>query len=116
MIENARYGKGPALIECMTYRWRGHVGPSDDLDKGLRSREELDCWMNRDPIKILENLLLDSFFKEKMNEPGGLFDLVIPIYDKYFTHSEIKGLLQHCKHCFWNIPTSGTALPILKSM
>ncbi len=32
-IENARCGNGPALIECMTYRWRGHVGPNDDLDK-----------------------------------------------------------------------------------
>ena len=32
-IENARCGKGPSLIECMTYRWRGHVGPNDDLDK-----------------------------------------------------------------------------------
>lgn len=58
-IENARCGKGPTLIECMTYRWRGHVGPSDDLDKGLRSKEELDYWMNKCPIKALEELLLN---------------------------------------------------------
>jgi TPP-dependent pyruvate/acetoin dehydrogenase alpha subunit len=58
-VEDARRGKGPTLIECMTYRWRGHVGPSDDLDKGLRSKEELDHWMNRDPIKILERFLLE---------------------------------------------------------
>jgi len=57
-IDRARLGKGPALIECMTYRWRGHVGPNDDIDKGLRSREELDCWMNRCPIKTLEESLL----------------------------------------------------------
>ncbi len=57
-IDRARLGKGPALIECMTYRWRGHVGPNDDIDKGLRSREELDCWMNRCPIKALEESLL----------------------------------------------------------
>lgn len=57
-INNARHGKGPALIECMTYRWRGHVGPSDDLDKGLRSKEELDYWMDRCPIKALEEYLL----------------------------------------------------------
>jgi len=58
-VEDARNGKGPTLIECMTYRWRGHVGPYDDLDKGLRSKEELDCWMNRCPIKILEKFLLE---------------------------------------------------------
>lgn len=58
-IEDARRGKGPALIECMTYRWRGHVGPNFDLDKGLRGKDELDYWMNRCPIKALERLLLD---------------------------------------------------------
>lgn len=56
-IEAARNGKGPTLIECMTYRWRGHVGPSDDLDKGLRSKEELEYWMSKDPIKRLEEFL-----------------------------------------------------------
>jgi TPP-dependent pyruvate/acetoin dehydrogenase alpha subunit len=57
-IDDARLGKGPAFIECMTYRWRGHVGPHDDIDKGLRSKEELDCWMGRCPIKALEEFLL----------------------------------------------------------
>ena len=57
-IEDARRGKGPTLIECMTYRWRGHVGPNYDLDKGLRSKQELDYWMDRCPIKTLEQLLL----------------------------------------------------------
>lgn len=56
-IEDARNGKGPTLLECMTYRWRGHVGPSDDLDKGLRSKKELEYWMNRCPIKIFEEFL-----------------------------------------------------------
>ena len=36
---------------------------------------------------------LVALFKEKMEAPGGLVDLQIPIYNKYFTHSEIKGLL-----------------------
>jgi len=59
-IEDARHGKGPALIECLTYRWRGHVGPSDDLDKGLRSKEEVDYWMDRCPIKTLEGFLSEQ--------------------------------------------------------
>jgi pyruvate dehydrogenase E1 component alpha subunit len=59
-VEDARREKGPVLIEAMTYRWRGHVGPYDDLDKGLRSKEELDCWVKRCPIKILEKHLLEQ--------------------------------------------------------
>ena len=74
-IEDARDGKGPTLIECMTYRWRGHVGPSDDLDKGLRSKEELDYWMNKCPIKALEELLLNHGIiseSEKSRIYGGI--------------------------------------------
>jgi pyruvate dehydrogenase E1 component alpha subunit len=59
-VQNARGGRGPALIECMTYRWRGHVGPHFDLDKGLRSQEELDLWMSKCPIKALEKQLLSN--------------------------------------------------------
>jgi len=65
-VEDARCGKGPTLIECMTYRWRGHVGPYDDLDKGLRSKEELDYWMNRCPIKMLERFLLEHDIMSKL--------------------------------------------------
>jgi len=57
-VELSRLGKGPTLIECMTYRWRGHVGPNDDLDKGLRSKEELDYWMSKCPIRAFEEFIL----------------------------------------------------------
>jgi pyruvate dehydrogenase E1 component alpha subunit len=57
-VERARTGGGPALLECMTYRWRGHVGPNYDVERGLRSQEELDCWIRRCPIKGLEDRLL----------------------------------------------------------
>ena len=56
-IEDALCGKGPTLIECMTYRWLGHVGPNNDLDKGLRNKEELEYWINRCPIKTFEEFL-----------------------------------------------------------
>jgi pyruvate dehydrogenase E1 component alpha subunit len=68
-IEKARKGKGPTLIECKTYRWCGHVGPSDDLDKGLRSKKELDFWMKKSPIKRLEKILkITKLEKEKISK------------------------------------------------
>lgn len=60
IIEHARKGKGPALIEFMTYRWRGHVGPNIDVGQWLRSQEEFDSWMERCPIKALEKLLFEQ--------------------------------------------------------
>ena len=61
-VKRARQGQGPTLIECRTYRWRGHVGPNYDLDKGLRSQAELDSWIARCPIRSLETYLLNSGF------------------------------------------------------
>ena len=35
----------------MTYRWREHVGPLWDYDKGYRTKAEVDEWIARCPIK-----------------------------------------------------------------
>ena len=35
---------------------------------------------------------LNALFQEKTEAPGGLVDQLIPIYNKYFTHEEIKRL------------------------
>lgn len=49
-VQRARDGEGPTLLECRTYRWRGHVGPAADLEVGEDRRRELDEWRRRDPI------------------------------------------------------------------
>ncbi len=50
-VERARAGRGPSLLECRTFRWRGHVGASYDLDVGAERCRELAEWMGRDPIE-----------------------------------------------------------------
>jgi len=67
-IEDARKGCGPAFIECMTYRWRGHVGPNFDIEKGLRSKEELDGWIDKCAIKRLEKLMFGKKFLNKQKK------------------------------------------------
>lgn len=59
-IANARKGKGPFLIEAVTYRWREHVGPNFDFDMGYRSKEELEKWMKRCPVDNYEKYLLEN--------------------------------------------------------
>ncbi len=54
-VARARHGEGPTLLECRTYRWREHVGPLYDYDLGYRTKEELDQWMARCPIKKMES-------------------------------------------------------------
>lgn len=57
-IDNARKGKGATLIEYRTYRWLEHVGCYYDYELGYRSKEELDKWMKKCPIKTYEAMLL----------------------------------------------------------
>ncbi|HEV2198919.1 MAG TPA: thiamine pyrophosphate-dependent dehydrogenase E1 component subunit alpha [bacterium] len=56
-VERARSGGGPSLIECRTFRWRGHVGASFDRDVGVLRRGELAEWLPRDPLAALERRL-----------------------------------------------------------
>ena len=51
--EHARAGEGPFFIEAVTYRWRGHVGPSEDIDVGVQRKDDLALWKKRDPIARL---------------------------------------------------------------
>lgn len=48
---------GPFFFECMTYRWKEHVGPADDFHLGYRSKEEAKPWVRRDQVKQLATLL-----------------------------------------------------------
>lgn len=52
-VARARSVQGPTLLECHTYRWKGHVGPQCDVDQGCRPRLELENWKNRCPITSL---------------------------------------------------------------
>jgi len=56
-INRARSGEGPTLIEALTYRFRGHSLADPDE---LRSRQEKEAWLVRDPIKNFKNYLLDN--------------------------------------------------------
>ncbi len=50
---HARTGEGPFYLEAVTYRWRGHVGPREDLDVGVKRKDDLAQWKRRDPIARL---------------------------------------------------------------
>jgi len=57
-VERCRDGKGPALLELITYRWREHVGPNYDWEVPYRTREEVERWMAKCPVAAWEDYLL----------------------------------------------------------
>lgn len=59
LLRIARTKPGPAFLEAVTYRWRGHVGPETNEDVGIRrSHKDLMAWMQRDPIKRLSDAMM----------------------------------------------------------
>ena len=59
-ITAMRDGAGPAFLEAVTYRWRGHVGPREDNDVGVNRGKDLVLWKERDPIERLASALSSS--------------------------------------------------------
>jgi pyruvate dehydrogenase E1 component alpha subunit len=59
-VERARRGDGPTFLEYRTFRWRGHVGASFDMDVGVRRKNELADWQKRDPIARWRMTLVDQ--------------------------------------------------------
>lgn len=56
-VSRARSGAGPTLLEVRVYRWKEHVGPNFDYSMGYRTKEELESWMARCPVRLLEERL-----------------------------------------------------------
>lgn len=56
-IEAARQGKGPTLLECKTYRQRGHFEGDPCTYKPTEEQEE---WLAKDPIPRFEKYLLEE--------------------------------------------------------
>jgi len=56
-IERAKAGEGPTLIECKTYRWMGHWTGDPQV---YRTREEVEEWKKKCPIKRLRKYMLDN--------------------------------------------------------
>jgi pyruvate dehydrogenase E1 component alpha subunit len=62
-VTRARKDEGPTLIECKTYRWKGHhVG---DPATEYRSRDEENEWKAKCPIKTFESYLLKNSIAEE---------------------------------------------------
>ena len=57
-VRRARAGDGPTLLECRTYRTRPHAEGMGDF--GYRTREDVEAWKDRCPIRRLRRALIDD--------------------------------------------------------
>lgn len=52
---------GPVFLECITCRWKEHVGSNDDFALGYRNENEVYEWMEKDQLKRLSELLEPNY-------------------------------------------------------
>jgi acetoin:2,6-dichlorophenolindophenol oxidoreductase subunit alpha len=55
--EHARSGQGPTLIDCKSYRWRGHSKSDRNL---YRTAQEIEEWKQKCPIRRFKQVLIDG--------------------------------------------------------
>lgn len=61
-VDYARQGNGPSLVECLTYRMRGHY---EGDPAGYRSKEITEEWRKKDPIDTFRVYLINENIDEK---------------------------------------------------
>jgi acetoin:2,6-dichlorophenolindophenol oxidoreductase subunit alpha len=64
-VERARAGDGPTLLECRTYR---HFGHSKSDPAPYRPKEELESWLERDPLTTARERLVGELGAESVVE------------------------------------------------
>ena len=77
-IEYVRKYKKPSILFFETFRRLEHVGPAQDFDLNYREFEEIEKWLNRDPLEIaMKSMDLDSKYQKKVTEIQEKIDMVI---------------------------------------
>jgi TPP-dependent pyruvate/acetoin dehydrogenase alpha subunit len=61
-----RAGGGPRLLECMTYRWKEHVGPNDDWALGYRTAHDARAWIEGDQVAKL-GAMIDATVRREID-------------------------------------------------
>jgi len=90
-IKKARKGEGPSLIEGITYRWKGHSKSDPNL---YRTKEEMEEWMEKCPIKRFKEYLFEEgvLTAEKLNDLENTAQKEIDTAVEFASESAYPGL------------------------
>ena len=98
-VDRARKGKGPTLIECKTYRWRGHYEGEENRTFTYRSKEEIEEWMDRCPVKRFRDQLVEKSVAGKKEIERIEMEI----------EAEISNAVQFAEKCFFPEPEEALA-------
>lgn len=100
-VELARKGGGPSLIECKTYRWRGHHEGDPNRGAKYRSAEEIAAWMAKCPIQRMEGVVLaQGADSKRLNEMREAVQREIEDAVKYAEKSPLPPVSAALEHVY----------------
>ena len=73
-VSRARAGKGPTLMECMTYRMLEHCGVNEDYHLGYRTPDEGNEWRSMDPLLKARDFVTAEESRRMDSEIAALLD------------------------------------------
>jgi TPP-dependent pyruvate/acetoin dehydrogenase alpha subunit len=103
--EFARAGKGPTLIELMTYRWQGHFSGDP---AAYRPEGELESWKEKDPILVARAKLLERGTKQsELDAIHTRVETEIAEYLRFSLESPSPDPEDGIKHVYMDIEVEG---------
>jgi TPP-dependent pyruvate/acetoin dehydrogenase alpha subunit len=103
--EFARAGKGPTLIELMTYRWQGHFSGDP---AAYRPEGELESWKEKDPILVAKAKLLERGTKQaELDAIHARVETEIAEYLRFSLESPSPDPKDGIKHVYMDIEVEG---------
>jgi pyruvate dehydrogenase E1 component alpha subunit len=105
-VARARKGQGPSLIECKTYRWRGHFEGDPTV---YRPEGELEAWKKKDPIPRLEKYLMenDIMTEDEIKTLNADVDKMIDDANEFADKSKIPALESALEDVYTDIVEEG---------
>lgn len=102
-VDRCRTGQGPVFLEFLTYRYRGHVGPDDNIQGShtdIRPKEEVAAWLRKDPIlnferHLVESKLLDEGTLERIRQQAREEVAAAHVMAKQSPHPKTKELTKY---------------------
>ncbi len=105
-VLRARKGQGPTLIECKTYRWRGHFEGDPTV---YRPEGELETWVKKDPIPRIEKYMLENnvMTEAEINKENADVDSMINEAERFADESSMPSLESALEDVYTDIVEEG---------
>ncbi len=105
-VSKARKGQGPTLIECKTYRWRGHFEGDPTV---YRPEGELETWIKKDPIPRMEKYMLENgvITKAEIDKENADVDNMIKEAEVFAEESSMPALESALEDVYTDIVEEG---------